>query len=57
MTYTFDHFGLLLLNRRLDQSIESAKQQADLAKQQINERLSRIERQLEAIFKPIFPPR
>lgn len=22
MTYTFDHFGLLLLNRRLDQSIK-----------------------------------
>ena len=23
MTYTFDHFGLLLLNRRIDQSIKT----------------------------------
>jgi esterase/lipase len=45
------------LEKRFDQRLTSLEQRFDQRLASVEQRLDRIERQLEAIFKPILPPR
>ena len=43
--------------RRLDQRIDALDQRLSQRIDSLEQRLDRIERQLEAVFKPVLPPR
>ena len=45
------------LEKRFDQRIDSLEKRLDQRLDSMDQRIGRIERQLEAIFKPSFPPK
>ncbi|MEW6131160.1 MAG: hypothetical protein AB1757_29280 [Acidobacteriota bacterium] len=69
ITIVFSIFGASWLNQRsteraiddlkkgLEQRIGDLEKRFDERFKSLEQRLDRIERQLEAIFKPVFPPR
>ena len=48
---------LFQLDRRFDQRVDQLEKRMDQRLAVIDQRLDRIERQLEAVFKPILQPR
>jgi uncharacterized membrane-anchored protein YhcB (DUF1043 family) len=44
------------LDKRFDQRVDQLEKRIDQRLSTIDQRLDRIERQLEAVFKPILPP-
>jgi hypothetical protein len=58
VTLVFAIFGASWLNQRsTEKLVEQLERRFDQRFNAIEQRLDRIERQLEAIFKPVLPPR
>jgi hypothetical protein len=58
VTLVFAIFGASWLNQRhIEKLLEQLEKRFDQRFASVEQRLDRIERQLEALFKPVLPPR